>query len=117
MMAAVDVLCDEIADHAADEHVRGKMLAARTREKSTVGRQTIDEQLGERSGVFMRNDPRDRPCGSGMFRRERCATLKKVPAAISLETAVDVPIGYLNPSTTTKLFKAASPARSPVSRQ
>src|SRR6267378_3350514 len=85
MMAAVDVLCDEIADHAADEHVRGKMLAGAHPREVDRCRQTIDEQLGERSGVFMRNDPRDRPCGSGMFRRERCATLKKVPAAIPLK--------------------------------
>ncbi len=33
----------------------------------------------------MRNDPRDRPSGSGVFRRERCATLEKVPAAIPLK--------------------------------
>src|ERR1700682_5862991 len=84
-MAAVDVLCDEIADHAADEHVRGKMLPSAHARKVHRRRQSIDEQLGEQSGVFMRNDPGNRPSSSGVFRRERCATLEKVPAAIPLK--------------------------------
>jgi len=36
VMPAVNILRDEIADQAADEHVRGKCCRARTREKSTV---------------------------------------------------------------------------------
>src|SRR5260370_1390585 len=85
MMPAVNVLCDEIADQAADEYVRGKMLPGAHARKVDRGRQTIDEQLGEGPGVFMRNHPRDRPSGSGVFRREGCATLEKVPAAIALK--------------------------------
>src|SRR5258708_10178670 len=85
VMAAVDVLCDDIADHAAGEHVRGKMLPGAHARKVDRGRQTIDEQLGEESGVFMRNDSRHRPSGSGVFRREGCTAAEKVPAPIPLK--------------------------------
>ena len=84
-MPAVNVLCDEVADQAPDEHVRGKMLLAAYARKVDRRRQTIGEHLGEESGVFMRNDASDRPSGSGVFRREGCATLEKVPAAIPLK--------------------------------
>src|SRR5258708_4447890 len=84
-MAAVDVLSDEISDHAANELVRRKMLPGMHPRKVHRHRQSIYEQLGEDSRVFMRNDPRDRPSGSGVFRRERCAALEKVPAAIPLK--------------------------------
>src|SRR5260370_1580413 len=85
MMPAVNVLCDEIADQAADEYVRGKMLPGAHPRKVDRRRQTIDEQLGEESAVFMPNDASHRPSRRGVFRREACTTAQKIPAAIALK--------------------------------
>src|SRR5260370_22608395 len=91
MMPAVNVLCDEIADQAADEYVRGKMLPGAHPRKVDRRRQTIDEKLGEESGAFMRNDASHRPSRRGVFRREGATTAEKVPAAIALKRPLTAP--------------------------
>src|SRR5215472_11218337 len=84
-MTTVNILRNEISDHAADQNVRRKMLVRlHTRNIDQRG-QSVGEELRQRSGILMRDHTGHRPgCGS-MFRgKGSAAALKKGATAIAL---------------------------------
>src|SRR2546430_2560279 len=70
VMPAVNVLCNEIADHAADQYVRWKMLARFHARDAHQRGQAVRHDLGERAGIFVSDYACHRPCSRGMFRRK-----------------------------------------------
>src|SRR5882724_7636848 len=61
VVAAIDVLRDEVAEEAADEDVRGKMLAS-TYSRETYGRSgAVSQNLAQWPGILVRDDSRDGP--------------------------------------------------------
>src|SRR5215472_2625014 len=89
MMPAVDILRDEIAENAADQHVGGKVLAGSYPRNIHQGGQAVRENLRERTGILMRHHAGDRPGCSGVFGgKRRAAALKKRTATIALKRAL-----------------------------
>ena len=83
---AVNVLRDEVAEYAADEHVRREMLARFHAGNVHQRRKAIREDLRERTGIFVRNHAGDGPRCRSMFRGEgSAAPLKERATAIALK--------------------------------
>src|SRR5713101_2939141 len=83
-MPAVNILRDKVSNHAANEHVRRKMLVSFHARDTDQRRQAVGHNLSERSRVFMCDHPRHRPCRSRMFRgKGSAAALKKRSAAVA----------------------------------
>ena len=81
VMAAINVLRDQITDHASYEHVRRKVLMSLYARDANQGGQAVHNDLGERAGVFVRDDSCNGPCRRRMPGWERSAALKKISAA------------------------------------
>ena len=64
---AVNVLRDEVAEYAADEHVRRKMLARFHARDAYQRSQAVRHDLGERAGILVGDYACHRPCGGGML--------------------------------------------------
>jgi hypothetical protein len=61
MMAGVNVLRYEIADHAADDHVGGEMLARFHARNINQRRQAVCKDFRKRTGIFMSHDSGNGP--------------------------------------------------------
>src|SRR5258708_7930230 len=85
VMAAINVLRDEITDHASYEHVRRKVLMSLDARDGNQGGQAVHHDLGERAGILVRDDSCNGPCRRRMPGWERSAALKKISAAVTLE--------------------------------
>src|SRR5258708_1885780 len=85
VMATINVLRDEITDHASDEHVRRKVLVSLYARDANQGGQAVHHDLGERAGILVRDDSCNGPCRRRMSGWERSAALKKISAAVTLE--------------------------------
>jgi len=78
---AVDVLCDEIAQHASDKHIRRKVLAAMNARKVNRSCRSVRDQLRQDSGIFVGYYTGNRPGGGCVLRGKRCSALEEVSAA------------------------------------
>src|SRR5450759_2465677 len=72
-MRPVYIPADQIAEGAAHDHVGGEVLPGRDARQSNSRGRAVGQQFGQRSGIFLGDDARDRPCGQGMFRGKRGA--------------------------------------------
>src|SRR5438309_1571369 len=85
MMAAINVLCDEVADQGTNDHVRRKMLLGAHARNVDQRSQTVSHDFSKRARIFVCDDSGNGPCCGGVLRRKRRATtLKERAAAIAL---------------------------------
>ena len=84
MMAAVDMLCDQIAHNAGNEDVGREVLARANARVAHRRSQAVSQQLWERSGILVCNHSGHSPCCSAVLRWERRSPLKEMPRAVSL---------------------------------
>src|SRR5258708_19909927 len=85
VMAAINVLRDEITDHASYEHVRRKVLMSLYARDANQGGQAVHHNLGERAGVFVPDDSSNGPCRRRMSERQSSPPFKKISTAIPLQ--------------------------------
>jgi len=93
LMTAVDLLRNQVSNDAANGNVRREMVAGTDARKTHCGSETVAEELGERAGVFMREDSRDGKSRRHMLRREGRAALEEAATAVVLEGAR--PLGHV----------------------
>src|SRR5260370_8913038 len=87
VMAAINVLRDEITDHASYEPVRRKVLLSLYARDANQGGQAVHHNLAERAGIFERDYSCNRPCRHTLSGRQTRAALTKTPPAITLHRA------------------------------
>ena len=84
-MAAINVLCDEVADHGTNDHVRRKMLLGAHARNVDQRSQTVSHDFSKRARIFVCDDSGNGPCCGGVLRRKRsAATLEERPASVAL---------------------------------
>src|SRR5437588_774201 len=84
-MTAVNVLRDQIADHAADQHVGRKMLVRFHARNIHQGSQAVSKDFREWTGILMRDNTGNGPrCRSMLRRKGSAAALKERATAIAL---------------------------------
>src|SRR5262249_10898784 len=81
----VNVLCNQVADHGADQNVGWKMLLSPNTRKADPRRQTVNSDFGEKSWVFMRNYAGGRPGSGSVLRRKRGSARTADAIAIALK--------------------------------
>ena len=78
--------------------------------------QAVGEELGQRTGIFVRDHACHRPCRGACSEGNDAPPEKNAPSPVPAAGAHG-PVQYLNTSTGIRLLSAASPASNPVSRQ
>src|SRR5271167_4088151 len=84
MISAVDILSDEIAHHASDEDIRGKMLAPMNPRVAHQGGEAVDHDFDIWAGKLVSHNTRYGPRRRRMLRGKRCTALKERPGAVAL---------------------------------
>src|ERR1700685_859874 len=84
MISAVDILSDEVAHHAADEDIRGKMLAPMNPREVHQGGESVDHDFDIRAGKLVCYNSGYGRRQRSMLRGKRCAILKERPGAVAL---------------------------------
>src|SRR5260370_34652588 len=77
VMPAVNILREKVSNHAANEHVRRKMLVSFHTRDTDQRRQAVHHDLSERSRVFMCDHRCQRPCRSRVLRGKGGASALK----------------------------------------
>ena len=80
----VDILRNQVSQHASHQDVGRKMLMSLHPGQTDGGRGTIGEKGWNRSTVLVCKDPGDGPRNSRVFGGERSARMEKGSAAVSL---------------------------------
>ena len=84
-MPVINVLCDEIPNQAANQHIRWKVLIRLDARDTHQRGQAIRHDFGKRARVFVCDYTRYRPCRGSVFgRKGRAATLEERTAPIAL---------------------------------
>src|SRR5437764_7953234 len=96
MMLPVHLIGGQLANQSPDQDIGRKMLLTAHPRIANQTRDTISQNLRQRSGIFVCDHLCNRPRGGGVLRRKRSSVVKKRSSAVALK----------RPFATKRIFRA-----------